>query len=108
VEKTFYDREVLQHRLTYDKDGKLIKEVVYFADGTINNIALFEYDRHGEQTAMKYLKADGTPDTEYRYTNEYDEVGNLIKKIVTRRNILDIVPYDQPLTTQYYIISYHV
>jgi antitoxin component YwqK of YwqJK toxin-antitoxin module len=107
VDKTFYELEVLQHRLSYDEDGKLIKEVVYFADGTINHIALFEYDRHGEQTAMKYLKADGTPDTEFRYTNEYDEVGNLIKKVVTKRNIMDNVPYDQPLTVQHNIICYY-
>src|SRR4051794_477093 len=32
VEKIFYEPEVLQHRLSYDEDGKLIKEVVYFAD----------------------------------------------------------------------------
>lgn len=108
LEKAFYQQETLQHRIcfTYDENNNLIKEVGYFADGSINYIALYEYDSRQKQTAMKYFKSDGTPDNEYRYTNEYDEVGNLIKKTIVRRSVSDTVTYDQPLSAEYYIFSY--
>jgi len=71
------DRLTSEQEFLMDEEGNQIttRYVYYNEDGSSS---VTEYDELGNETLVAYYDADGNPESEARYENEYDAEGNLI------------------------------
>ncbi len=68
-------------RYVYNHSGNQVEELVYTTEGELNQKYLVTLDKNGnevEETSFGITKI--YPDRKYRYTYEFDEKGNWIKK----------------------------
>lgn len=82
----------------YDIEGRLIKQIDYNDDGTIETTKTYFYDKNGNETLYSRL---GSDNVQIRYI--YDEKNNLLNKILIRDNILesiDSMVYKDTLRTE--------
>jgi hypothetical protein len=67
----------------YDAQGNMVEERSYNAEGVLDRRSTYKYDNKGNETEQQLFSADGKLQKTILYRNEYDALGNLIKKTQT-------------------------
>ena len=69
---------------TYDTKGILTEAMIYKADGELDHRSLYIHNAKGQQQQKTDYNADGSIREKESYYNEYDSVGNWIKRVTTK------------------------
>lgn len=94
-------------RYVSNYDGNQVEKLVYTEKGELNQKYLVTLDKDGneiEKTSYGVTKI--YPDQKYRYTYEFDEKGNWIKKITSKETTENGVTSFKPSSVTYQTITY--
>lgn len=91
----------------YNHDGDRIEQLVYTTAGELDQKYLVTLDKHGneiEQTSYGITKI--YPDRKHRYTYEFDDQGNRIKRTTLTEVVENGTKTFKPSSVSYRTISY--
>ncbi len=94
--RNIYYGIMLRITYKYDATGNMVEERNYNAEGVQDKRIVYKYDDKGNETEQVFYSTDGKPQKTIAYRNQYDKMGNLLRKIqiddgreitITRREI---------------------
>ena len=109
VEKTWFQNNGdVRIRYVYKYSGNQREELVYAADGSLNQryISLLD-DKGNEVEETSFDTSDGSIRNKYSYAYEFDQKGNWIKRVTSKALTKDDKPSYVQSSVNYRTITYH-